>query len=142
MDLSKFHLSTANTLLAFLVVIFITLAINIGYVNYTFQVASQQRDQFLELSNAIHQSEQITANKTDNLILNHVNQDHEIHARQAIILKNQEKILNSSVTTKQDLDMIRHASDQVDSIVARQKNNTAALFHMKQEIDRILNKTG
>lgn len=139
--LSKFKVSELNIIFIFLVINFVTLGIVIAIINYNFQLAQDQRVQTLALTKAIHESDQITANKTDNLINSHISQDHEIHDRQVAIITNQERILNSSNSTNKTLSLIQNASDQVASIVARQKNNTQVLFNLKQEVDKLLNAT-
>lgn len=140
--LSRFRLSELNIILIFMVINFVTLGIVIAIINYNFQLAQDQRVQTLALTKAIHDSDQVTSNKTDSLINTHIHQDKEIHDRQTAIIKNQEKIINSTNATDADLRMIRHASDQVDSIVAKQNNNSKILFNLKQEVDALINKTG
>lgn len=134
-------ITETKMIMIFLVVNLIAIGIILSVQNYYFQVSQDQRIKLVDLTNAIHKSDELTANKTDSLILAHVQQDHEIHIRQAAILKNQQKLLSSSNFTNTTLGMIKKSADQVDSIVSRQKNNTETLLDMKQEVDRILNKT-
>ncbi len=141
MKLQRFALSQSTVNMILAVITLVTLSIVIVMINYNFQVAEQSRQQLLQLTIAIHNSDLLTANKTDALINAHIQQDQDIHGRQETLIKNQLQIINNTNAAAISLEIIRHASDQVDAIVARQKNNTQVLYALKNEIEqRLLSK--
>ncbi len=79
MKLQRFAISQSTAIMVLAIITLITLSVVITMLNNYFQTADFQREQLLNLTNAIHQSDLRVANKTDSLITAHISQDHDIH---------------------------------------------------------------
>lgn len=124
MKMNRFNITEVRAILIFLVLNFIGLGIILSLQNYYFGIAQDQRQEQIGLTSVIHKSDASIANKTDTLINNHIQQDVEIHTRQAEIVKHQADILHSLSSLNQTIIQYTHQHAVIQATIDKLLNVT------------------
>ena len=128
---------------------FLAISVVITVMLYNSQIAAQERDQLIGLSETINKSQQANSNTTDRLVLanlagtdrNYVTLVNRTEQLNNLILHNQELIKNSQTliknTTETNLRNTFLNRDHISEILAEHVN----IIHQLQSIQRALNIT-
>jgi len=154
----KFHITEIHSIQISLAIIFIALGVIAAIINFNFQIASDQREQTLRLTKAIHDSDVQNDNETKELVdrtlqkIDMISSDQKNSSKALIdlILENQKIIKNTTGTnlnqTFTNRNTIHRLATEIDSfnlssVKQLQKHDSDTVNRIEQDLVKLLNAT-
>jgi hypothetical protein len=140
------HISEIKSIQISLAIIFITLGIIAAIINFNFQVSSEQRDELLQLTKAIHHSDAINDNQTQHLIditTNKIEQVFQTQQNNSKTLIN--LLLQNQVIIKQNQGIIKNTTSlNLNNTFVNKRHITDILNNLittNQKLDKLINSS-
>jgi hypothetical protein len=140
------HISEIKSIQISLAIIFITLGIIAAIINFNFQVSSEQRDELLQLTKAIHNSDAINDNQTQHLIditTNKIEQVFQTQQNNSKTLIN--LLLQNQVIIKQNQGIIKNTTSlNLNNTFVNKRHITDILNNLittNQKLDKLINSS-
>jgi hypothetical protein len=140
------HISEIKSIQISLAIIFIALGIIAAIINFNFQVSSEQRDELLQLTKAIHNSDAINDNQTQHLIditTNKIEQVFQTQQNNSKTLIN--LLLQNQVIIKQNQGIIKNTTSlNLNNTFINKRHITDILNNLittNQKLDKLINSS-